>query len=102
MQIKRFVASSLAALMAGATFAGAALAATSVGGVLKTLGEQATAGTPYLVVVGDTAAASDVVGAIDVASALAQHVTKEVAIPGVSVATLTGGVLWIQLIQSCI
>jgi hypothetical protein len=78
--------------MAGATFAGAALAATSVGGVLKTLGTQATAGTPYLVVVGDTAAASDVVGAIDVASALAQQVTKEVAVPGVSVATLTGGV----------
>jgi hypothetical protein len=92
MQIKRFVASSLAALMAGATFAGAALAATSVGGVLKTLGTQAAAGTPYLVVVGDTAAASDVVGAIDVASALAQQVTKEVAVPGVSVATLTGGV----------
>ncbi|MCC5994598.1 MAG: S-layer protein [Candidatus Aenigmarchaeota archaeon] len=92
MQIKRFVASSLAALMAGATFAGAALAATSVGGVLKTLGSQAAAGTPYLVVVGDTAAASDVVGAIDVASALAQQVTKEVAVPGVSVATLTGGV----------
>jgi hypothetical protein len=92
MQIKRFVASSLAALMAGATFAGAALAATSVGGVLKTLGSQAVAGTPYLVVVGDTAAASDVVGAIDVASALAQQVTKEVAVPGVSVATLTGGV----------
>jgi hypothetical protein len=92
MQIKRFVASSLAALMAGATFAGAALAATSVGGVLKTLGSQAAAGTPYLVVVGDAAAASDVVGAIDVASALAQQVTKEVAVPGVSVATLTGGV----------
>jgi hypothetical protein len=92
MQIKRFVASSLAALMAGATFAGAALAATSVGGVLKALGTQAAAGTPYLVVVGDTAAASDVVGAIDVASALAQQVTKEVAVPGVSVATLTGGV----------
>jgi len=92
MQIKRFVASSLAALMAGATFAGAALAATSVGGVLKTLGSQAAAGTPYLVVVGDTAAASDVVGAIDVASALAQQVTKEVAVPGVSVASLTGGV----------
>jgi hypothetical protein len=94
MQIKRFVASSLAALMAGATFAGAALAATSVGGVLKTLGSQAAAtpSTPYLVVVGDTAAASDVVGAIDVASALAQQVTREVTIPGVSVATLTGGV----------
>jgi len=92
MQIKRFVASSLAALMAGATFAGAALAATSVGGILKTLGTQAAAGTPYLVVVGDTAAASDVVGAIDVASALAQQVTKEVTVPGVSVATLTGGV----------
>jgi hypothetical protein len=92
MQIKRFVASSLAALMAGATFAGAALAATSVGGVLKALGTQAAAGTPYLVVVGDTASVSDVVGAIDVASALAQQVTKEVAVPGVSVATLTGGV----------
>jgi hypothetical protein len=78
--------------MAGATFAGAALAATSVGGVLKTLGTQAAAGTPYLVVVGDTASVSDVVGAIDVASALAQQVTKEVAVPGVSVATLTGGV----------
>ena len=91
MQIKRFVASSLAALMAGATFAGAALAATSVGGVLKTLGTQAAAGTPYLVVVGDTAAASDVVGAIDVASALAQQVTKEVAVPGVTV-TLVDGV----------
>jgi len=90
MQIKRFVASSLAALMAGATFAGAALAATSVGGVLKTLGEQATAGVPYLVVVGDTAAASDIVGAIDVASALAQHVTKEVAIPGVTVFDVEG------------
>ena len=92
MQIKKFAASSLAALMAGATFAGAALAATSVGGVLKTLGEQATAGTPYLVVVGDTAAASDVVGAIDVASALAQHVTREVAIPGVTVFDVEGKV----------
>jgi hypothetical protein len=90
MQIKRFVASSLAALMAGATFAGAALAATSVGGVLKTLGTQAAAGTPYLVVVGDTAAASDVVGAIDVASALAQQVTKEVAIPGVTAFDVQG------------
>jgi len=92
MQIKRFVASSLAALMAGATFAGAALAATSVGGVLKTLGTQAAAGTPYLVVVGDTAAASDVVGAIDVASALAQQVTKEVAVPGVTVFDVEGKV----------
>jgi hypothetical protein len=90
MQIKRFVASSLAALMAGATFAGAALAATSVGGVLKTLGTQAAAGTPYLVVVGDTAAASDVVGAIDVASALAQQVTKEVAVPGVTTFDVDG------------
>jgi hypothetical protein len=90
MQIKRFVASSLAALMAGATFAGAALAATSVGGVLKTLGSQAAAGTPYLVVVGDTAAASDVVGAIDVASALAQQVTKEVAVPGVTAFDVEG------------
>jgi hypothetical protein len=90
MQIKRFVASSLAALMAGATFAGAALAATSVGGVLKTLGTQAAAGTPYLVVVGDTAAASDVVGAIDVASALAQQVTKEVTIPGVTAFDVDG------------
>jgi len=90
MQIKRFVASSLAALMAGATFAGAALAATSVGGVLKTLGTQAAAGTPYLVVVGDTDAASDVVGAIDVASALAQQVTKEVAVPGVTAFDVDG------------
>jgi hypothetical protein len=90
MQIKRFVASSLAALMAGATFAGAALAATSVGGILKTLGSQAAAGTPYLVVVGDTAAASDVVGAIDVASAVAQQVTKEVSVPGVTVTQVDG------------
>ena len=90
MQIKRFVASSLAALMAGATFAGAALAATSVGGVLKTLGSQAAAGIPYLVVVGDTAAASDVVGAIDVASALAQQVTKEVTVPGVTAFDVDG------------
>jgi hypothetical protein len=90
MQIKRFVASSLAALMAGATFAGAALAAASVGGVLKSLGTQAAAGTPYLVVVGDTAAASDVVGAIDVASAIAQQVTKEVALPGVTVFDVEG------------
>ncbi|MEM5875174.1 MAG: S-layer protein [Candidatus Aenigmatarchaeota archaeon] len=92
MQIRKFVASSLAALMAGATFAGAALAAVNVGGVLSHLGQQAATGTPYLVVVGDNAAASDIVGAIDVASALAQQVTREVTVPGLSVATLTGGV----------
>ncbi|MFH7880968.1 MAG: S-layer protein [Candidatus Aenigmatarchaeota archaeon] len=92
MQIRKFVASSLAALMAGATFAGAALAAVNVGGVLSHLGQQAATGTPYLVVVGDNAAASDIVGAIDVASALAQQVTKEVALPGVYTETVTGGI----------
>ncbi|MCX8190668.1 MAG: hypothetical protein N3D78_00530 [Candidatus Aenigmarchaeota archaeon] len=92
MQIRKFVASSLAALMAGATFSGAALAAVNVSGVLGTLGSQSTAGTPYLVVVGDTAAASDIVGAIDVASALAQQVTREVTVPGLTAMTFTGGV----------
>jgi len=97
MQIKRFVASSLAALMAGATFAGAALAASTVGGILGTLGQQAASGTPYLVVIGDNAAASDVVGAIDVASALAQQVTKPItqtgaiSIQGKELTTLTFG-----------
>jgi len=61
-----------------------------VGGVLSHLGQQAATGTPYLVVVGDNAAASDIVGAIDVASALAQQVTKEVALPGVTVFDVEG------------
>lgn len=87
MQIKKFVATGLTALMAGATLAGGALAATSLSalpGVLGTDGQ-----LDAFVVVGADAAPSDVVGAIDVAANLASLSYTSVA---TTASTSSGGV----------
>jgi len=74
MEIKKYIAALLTSLMAVSTFVGAALAAVDLSGFPGFLfTKTATASTPaYLIVVGKNAAASDVAGAIDVASRLAE------------------------------
>jgi hypothetical protein len=74
MEIGKYIAALLASLMAVSTYVGAALAANNLSGFpgfLYTV--TATASSPaYLVVVGANAKTSDVVGAIDLASRLAE------------------------------
>ncbi len=87
MQIKKFVATGLSALMAGATLAGGALAATQLGALPGALGTDGQ--LDAFVVVGADAAPSDVVGAIDVAANLASLSYTEVATG--TTTTTTGG-----------
>jgi hypothetical protein len=74
MEIKKYIAALLTSLMAVSTFVGAVLAANDLSGFPGFLfSKTATASTPaYLMVVGKDAKPSDVVGAIDVASRLAE------------------------------
>lgn len=70
MQIKKFVATGLTALMAGATLMGGAYAASSGLGAYPSTFDNG-GNLDGVIVVGANAAASDVVGAIDVAANLA-------------------------------
>ena len=63
--IKKIGAIGLGALMAGATLAAGVLAATKLSDFPTFLGEP---GTDFWIVVGKDAAASDVVGAVDIAA----------------------------------
>jgi len=85
MQIKKFLATGLAALMAGATLASAALAA-DLSGFPGNLATTTSAGSSLnaIVVVGDTAAAADIVGGINVAARLAQDSYALTSAPGVA------------------
>jgi len=73
MEIEKYIAALLASLMAVSTFVGAALASDLSGFPEFLFAKTATASSPaYLVVVGADAKTSDVVGAIDLASRLAE------------------------------
>lgn len=87
MQIKKFVATGLSALMAGATMIGGAYAA----GLADYPTTFDNAGNlDAVVVVGATAAASDVAGAIDVAANLANLNYKTVSTGGTGIAGFNG------------
>ena len=74
MQIKKWIATGLSALMAGATIAGAGLAATSLKDFPGFLASKTatTSALDAFVVVGADAKPSDVVGAVDLAARLAE------------------------------
>lgn len=74
MQIKKWIATGLSALMAGATIAGAGLAATSLKDFPGFLASKTatTSALDAFVVVGADAKTSDVVGAVDLAARLAE------------------------------
>ncbi len=74
MQIKKWIATGLSALMAGATIAGAGLAATSLKDFPGFLGSMTatTSALDAFIVVGADAKPSDVVGATDLAARLAE------------------------------
>ncbi|MEM5805296.1 MAG: S-layer protein [Candidatus Aenigmatarchaeota archaeon] len=84
MQIKKWVATGLSALMAGATLAGAVLAAPLSNYPAFFGGE-----VPY-VVIGATAASSDVVGAVDIMASLAGVSVVEKTVPGVPTTQVLG------------
>ncbi len=73
MQIKKFIATGLSALMAGATIAGASLAATQLGNFPSFLASTSATASALdaFVVVGKDAKTADVVGAVDLAARLA-------------------------------
>ena len=83
MQIKKWIATGLSALMAGATLAGAGLAATQLGSFPTFLGQTSASGSALdaFVVVGADAKPSDVVGAVDLAARLAElsYTTETIA-----------------------
>jgi len=85
MQINKWIATGLAALMAGATLAGAVLATTPLSSYPTMFG-----GTVPYVVVGSTAAASDVVGAVDIMASLAGVSTLTKTVPSGAITALTG------------
>jgi len=92
MEIGKYIAALLASLMAVSTYVGAALAANNLSGFpgfLYTV--TATASSPaYLVVVGANAKTSDVVGAIDLASRLAEGSFTIEKVTGAAVAAVEG------------
>ncbi|MCD6482807.1 MAG: S-layer protein, partial [Candidatus Aenigmarchaeota archaeon] len=85
--IKKIGAIGLGALMAGATLAAGVLAATKLSDFPGFLGEP---GTDFWIVVGKDAAASDVVGAVDIAARLAELSTVEKNVPSVTTANIEG------------
>lgn len=92
MQIKKWIATGLSALMAGATIAGAGLAATQLGnfpGFLATT-TATTSALDAFIVVGKDAATADVVGAVDVAARLAELSYTVETVPGVAAAAVDG------------
>jgi len=98
--MKKLIASLMAALMAALTLASPALAATALNTYPTFLGKSGS--IDYYVVVGEKAATSDVVGAIDVASNLAQlsytsvttsgaSAVNGISKDGISIGTSSGG-----------
>lgn len=85
MQIKKWIATGLSALMAGSTLAAAALAASPLSNYPTFFGGN----VPY-VVVGASAATSDVVGAVDIMASLAVVSTTEKTIPSGTTTAYTG------------
>ncbi len=83
---KKFVASFMTALMAAMTLVSPALGATALSTYPTFLGKVGD----FYVVVGASAAASDVAGAIDVAANLAQLSYKDTTVSGTTSAGLTG------------
>lgn len=73
--------------MAGATLAAGVLAATKLSDFPTFLGEP---GTDFWIVVGKDAAASDVVGAVDIAARLAELSTVEKNVPSVTTTNIEG------------
>jgi S-layer protein (TIGR01564 family) len=92
MEIEKYIAALLAGLMAVSTFVGAALASNLSGFPEFLFTKTATASSPaYLVVVGADAKTSDIVGAIDLASRLAEgSYTIETVTGAAAVAAVTG------------
>ncbi len=84
MQIKKWIASGLSALMAGATLAGPVLAAP-----LNQYPAFFGGDVPY-VVIGASAASSDVVGAVDIMASLAGVSVVEKTVPGVPTSQVLG------------
>ncbi len=84
MQMKKVLAGGLAAITAGATLAL---------GVFAGLGDYAdsTVTPPFLVVIGDSAAGTDVLGAADIAAALAGYVTESVSTGAGAQVSVNGG-----------
>ncbi|MBI2174116.1 MAG: S-layer protein [Candidatus Omnitrophica bacterium] len=96
MKIKRLLAGSLAAITAGATIAlVAAQTAPSLGDFVKT--EAGKLVSPMIVIGGSDASLIgsqfpyDVVGASDIAAAVAGYATTPVTLPGVTEASVSGG-----------
>ena len=96
MRINKLVAGLLTVLMTGATFISAVLAAVQLGDFPSFLATVTDTGSELnaLIVVGEEAETSDVVGAIDLATALATVNYQTVTTGGVTVTTptVTGGV----------
>ncbi len=96
MQIRKLLAGSLAAIAAGATILVAAQTVPSLGDFVRTEGGKLT--SPMVVIGGSDASlvgpqfAYDVVGASDIAAAVAGYATTPVALPGVTEASVSGGV----------
>ncbi len=96
MQIRKLLAGSLAAIAAGATILVAAQTAPSLGDYVTTEAGKLT--SPMLVVGGSDASMVgagyplDVIGASDIAAAVAGYATTPVALPGVTEASVSGGV----------
>ncbi len=92
MQIKKWIATGLAALMAGATFAGASLAATQLGAFPGFLASKTatSAALDAFIVVGKDAKTSDVVGAADLAARLAEQSYTVETLKGTTVSGITG------------
>ncbi len=86
MNIRKVLASSLAAITAGATLAFGAFGAIS--DMVATSDSRLTS---PVIVIGDPAPAKDVLGAADIAAAVAGYAASPVSVAGVAAATVTGG-----------
>ncbi len=92
MNVKRLMAGGLAALAAGSTLAfGIFAASTSLGDYVKTGADAMSLSSP-IIVVGDQAAAKDIVSAADIAAAVAGYATTSVTTTGGVATSVTGGV----------
>jgi len=86
--MKKIIAGFMAALMAVMTAVSPVLA-TSLKDIPAALG---VPGTDVFVIIGAKAASSDVVGAVDIASRLAEQSYREVTVPATVGVSVTGGV----------
>lgn len=92
MQIKKWVATGLSALMAGATLSAAALAAADLKDFPTNLASATTSASSLdaFIVVGTNAAAGDIVGASDVAARLAEVSYTVTSVPGTTSSNIDG------------